>query len=208
MTTVTAHRKTIWQRLLAASMLLTILPASTPATEDDAAKDSTAVKLRDLTLSIPGAWKQEEPKSKLRLAQFSIPATKGDKEAAELAVFNFGAGGGIEANIQRWIGQFQPKGRTAKITTGTAPQGKYVFVDLSGTYKKPDGPPIRQKTVDTPGTRALSVILAIENKGLYFLKLVGPQKTVGGQADIFRAAFGGNAKDEKEVSLGGEKPKN
>ena len=145
----------------------------------------------------------QDPREERELAR---RARVGDKEAAELAVFNFGAGGGIEANIRRWVGQFQPKGRTAKITTGTAPQGKYVFVDLSGTYKKPDGPPIRQKTIDTPGTRALSVILAIENKGLYFLKLIGPQKTVGGQADIFRAAFGGNAKDEKEVSLGGAKP--
>lgn len=163
--------------------------------------ETTQVKLRDLTLKVPADWKKEEPKSRLRLSQFSIPAAKGDKEDAELAVFTFGAGGGIEANIRRWIGQFQPEERKVAIFTGKSDQGPYVLVDLSGTYNKPIGPPIQQKTEPAPGSRVVSVIIAVPEKGNYFLKLVGQQTTVAAQVDALRASFGANADDEKEVEL-------
>jgi gluconolactonase len=163
--------------------------------------ETTEVKLRDLTLKVPADWKKEEPKSRLRLSQFSIPAAKGDQENAELAVFTFGAGGGIEANIRRWIGQFQPDQRKVAIFSGKSDQGQYVLVDLSGTYNKPIGPPIQQKTEPAPGTRAVNVILAIPEKGVYFLKLVGQDKTVSAQVDALRASFGAKADDEKEFKL-------
>jgi hypothetical protein len=118
-----------------------------------------------------------------------------------LAIFSFGAGGGIEANIRRWISQFQPEGRKLRITSGKSPQGSYFLVDLRGTYNKPVGPPFQRKTEPAPGTRMLSVILVIEEKGVYFLKLVGPQETVSGQVAAIRASFGGNADQEKEYKM-------
>jgi gluconolactonase len=206
MTTVYRSPLTSWQFLIPMIAFVTLTIAQ-PAVADEKPEGSSEVKLRDLTLTVPAAWKKEEPKSRLRLGQFSITAAEGDKEGAELAVFNFGAGGGIEANIRRWIGQFQVKGRTVRVTRGKAAQGNYALVDLSGTYKKPIGPPVQGKTADAPGTRAVSVILAIETKGLYFLKLVGPQKTVSGQVANFRKSFGGDAEKEKEVDFDGSKPK-
>ncbi len=182
-------------------ILLVALAACTAGRGRAAEGETKEVKLRDLTLKVPAAWKQEEPKSRLRLSQFSIPAAKGDKENAELAVFTFGAGGGIEANIRRWIGQFQPDERKVAIYSGKSHQGQYVLVDLSGTYNKPIGPPIQQKTEPAPGTRAVNVILAIPEKGLYFLKLVGEQATVSGQIDALRRSFGAKADEEKEVKL-------
>jgi gluconolactonase len=72
-----------------------------------------------------------------------------------------------------------------------------VLVDVAGTYKKPIGPPIQQKTQRAPGNRMLGLILAKEGKGNYFLKLVGPEKTVTAAADDFRSSFGGSAAAEK-----------
>ena len=46
-------------------------------------------------------------------------------------------------------------------------------------------------------TNWLAVILMVEGKGNYFLKVTGPQKTVAGVVDAFRTSFG--ADKEKEV---------
>lgn len=162
-------------------------------------KESKAVKVGDITLKTPADWKQSKPKSRLRLAQFAIPAADGDKEGAELAIFSFGAGGGVKANVDRWIGQFLAEGRKAKTTSGKSEIGEYVFVEVSGTYKKPVGPPVRGKTEPMKNARMLGVILAVEGKGNYFLKMTGPTRTVSAAAAPFRNSFGGNAKKEREL---------
>ena len=161
-------------------------------------------KLGDITLKVPATWKQSQPSSRLRLGQFEIPAVEDDKEAAELAIFNFGGGGGVKANVDRWVGQFYAEGRKSTVTQGKSEQGEYVFVDVTGTYKKPVGPPIRRQTKAMKGARMLAVILAVEGKGNYFLKMTGPNATVSAAADGFRASFGGKADSEKPLERDAE----
>ncbi|MEO8499164.1 MAG: hypothetical protein ABI614_29210 [Planctomycetota bacterium] len=165
-----------------------------------AADELKEAKVGDITLKTPASWKQSEPTSKLRLAQFEIPAAEGDKEPAELAIFSFGAGGGVKANIDRWVGQFEAEGRKSKVTTAKSDLGEYVMVDVSGTYKKPVGPPIAGKTEALPGARMLAAILAVEGKGNFFLKLTGEKGTVSAAADAFRGSFGGKEADEKALA--------
>lgn len=192
----------------AAAPLVVLAVSIAPLAAADEAKKETkvrAVKVEDLTLAVPEAWVQKPPANRLRLAQFDIPNADGDKEPTELVISSFGGGGGgAQANVDRWIQQFQPKERTAKVTTGTSPQGEYIFVDVSGTYKKPIGPPIAGKFEDLPDARMLGVILNIKGKGNYFLKLAGPRKTVSASADALRTTFGGVEKDEKEFKPGNE----
>ena len=184
--------------------VLICLTASLPmSVADDAKPKDVAVK--DITLAVPAGWQQSPPSNRLRLAQFEIPAAKGDAEPAELVISSFGGGGGgVEANIQRWVGQFASKGRESKIVTGESPQGKYVLVDVQGTYNKPDGPPVLRKTKPMPGSRMLAVILAVPGKGNYFLKLTGLQSTVKAAAADFRRSFGGQEKSEKGYEAGNE----
>jgi gluconolactonase len=163
---------------------------------DDALRE---VKFEELVLKVPAAWKQQPPTNNLRLGQFEIPAVEGDQEPAELTVFNFGFAGGVKANVDRWIEQFERDERKVKITTAKCPLGQYVFVDISGTYKKPIGPPVAGKTQPAPGFRVLGIILSVEKKGNYFLKLTGPEKTVSSAVAAFRASIGGNEKDEKPL---------
>jgi gluconolactonase len=162
-----------------------------------AADETREVKIEDLKLTVPASWKQQPPSNNLRLGQFEIPAAEGDKEPAELTIFNFGAGGGVKANIDRWVEQFQPDDRKTKSTQGKCSLGDYVLVDVSGTYKKPVGPPRLGKTEPMPGARMLGVILSVEKKGLYFLKLTGPEKTVAAAAGGIRTSIGAKAGDEK-----------
>ncbi len=157
------------------------------------------VVIQDIKLVVPETWKQEQPKSRLRLSQFEIPVAKEDKEPGLLTVSFFGGGGGgIDANIQRWVGQFDSQGRKATITTGTSEQGVYYFADIKGTYMKPVGPPFLRKTEKTPGSRMLAVFLNVEGKGNYFLKMTGPEKTVAAAVKAMRVSFGADAEKEKE----------
>ncbi|HUG92030.1 MAG TPA: hypothetical protein VML55_14420, partial [Planctomycetaceae bacterium] len=159
------------------------------------------VQLDELTLKVPETWKQGEPSNKLRLAEFKIPPADGDEGTIELTIFSFGGGGSVQQNVDRWIDQFEPAGRKVKVTTGESPQGRYVFADITGTYLQPVGPPILRQTERLPGARMLSVILAVPDKGVYYLKLAGPGKTVSGNAEHLRRAFGGEAAKEKPLKL-------
>lgn len=161
---------------------------------------------KELVLHTPKAWKMGMPATTLRLAEFAIPAAEGDQNPVELTIFSFdGGGGGVKANVERWINQFQPQGRTWNIVTAEGHQGLYILVDLKGTYNMPDGPPIQQKTKPLPNARMLGVILGVlsdqdgeaddqaqaERKvTLYFLKMAGPEKTVTANEEAFRLAFG------------------
>ena len=160
----------------------------------------TDVAIRDLKLSVPAAWTQEEPANRLRLAQFAIAAVEGEMEQAEL-VISGPFGGSDTQNIDRWLGQFDAGERKLVMTQGTSPQGEYVVVDLSGTYQKPVGPPVAGRTEPAPGDRMLGVILKTKGNGNYFLKLTGPSKSVAGAAESLRYAFGGDPDAETEYKL-------
>ncbi|QDT44342.1 hypothetical protein Pan241w_44510 [Gimesia alba] len=189
----TTYRRVIYSVL---ALSLAIYACTVEAAEKD--EKTNEVKIKDITLKVPATWKSAPPSNNLRLAQFEIPAVKGDKEPAELVISSFGGtGGGVSANITRWIGQFASEGRKVKVTQGESKDGKYVFADLTGTYNKSIGPPFLRKTKAVPDSQMLGVILAVEGKAYYFLKLTGPKKTVSSVADEFRASFGANAKEEK-----------
>ncbi len=162
------------------------------------------VKAGELVLSVPDAWKLGEPSSKFRLAQLEVPAAEGDSEAGEYVVFHFGkgGGGGVNANVTRWINQFESEGRTVKVYLGESEKGKYALVDVIGTYNKPIGPPIQMKSEKMPGARMLGVVLQDMAAGDYFIKFTGPEKTVEEATANFRKSFGGDAENEKE-----QKPK-
>ncbi len=158
------------------------------------------VKAGDITLTVPESWESQPPSNNLRLAQFRIPNVAGETAEAELVVFP-PFGGSVNDNVVRWIRQFDPQGIKLKMTQGQGGLGTYYYVDVAGTYKKPDGPPFLRKTIDAPDHRMLAVMLTVENRGNYFLKLVGPAKTVAAAEAAFRNSFGAKADSEKEYKL-------
>lgn len=180
-------------------------PWPPPETEKHEIK-RTPEQAKGLLLHVPKTWKKEDPKNALRLAEFSIPAVEGDKDPVELTISSFqGAGGGVQANVDRWIGQFSREGRKLNIFTGEGHQGLYVFVDLKGTYNPSTGPLVQQEAKPVPNARMLAVIIGIkwdEEQGegdqkqsvpksaVYFLKMAGSEKTVTANEEAFRLAFG------------------
>jgi len=131
----------------------------------------------------PAGWKAQ-PDRPMRAATYAVPAAAGDKEDGECAVFYFGPGqgGGVEANIQRWVSQFEAAGKpqTAKKTAGGLP---LTTIDLSGTYLASAGPMAATKASKS-GYRLLGGIVE-GPQGAVFFKFTGPAKTVA----AYQAAF-------------------
>jgi gluconolactonase len=173
-----------------------------PAAAAAANADSTEVTLKDLKLTLPASWKSVPSTSSMRLATYEIPAADGDKEPAELTVFNFNGGGGdLSSNLTRWIGQFSADGRSVELWKGKSGENNYYVADIVGTYQKPKGPPVLRQTTPAPGYRMLGVVIELEGKGVYYLKLAGPDATVKAQSDALRASFGGKKDGEQEYQL-------
>lgn len=183
-----------------ATALFAIVPLGRGWAEEKPAAKTKKVEAKDITLNIPEGWKQKQG-SAMRVAEFEIPPAGDDKEPGEYVVFFFGKGqgGDAQANITRWVGQFEAEGRKARTVTGESAQGKYTLVDLSGTYNKSIGPPVAGKKKTLPGWRVINVMIETD-AGSYFLKLDGPQKTVAGVENEFRASFGAKKESEKEQS--------
>ncbi len=183
--------------LYAVAMNVTAPPLM--ASGPQGAPASRQVEALDIALQIPTNWEEETPTSNLRLLQFKVPAAEEGSEPTEYVVFP-PFGGSREENIGRWVAQFAPDGRELAMVLGTCSQGEYVQVDLTGTFKKPDGPPVRMQTVDAPGYRMLAVILTTAN-GNYFIKMVGPSATVEANLAAFRESYGADPTTESDFVL-------
>lgn len=189
---------------VASLLMFSISAAGSVLLADEPAKagETVAVKLKDLTLTMPKSWAASDVKNSMRLATYDIPAAAGDKEKGELAVSTFaGGGGGIEPNLARWIGQFSAEGRKTVVKKGKAGENEYYIADITGTFQKPVGPPILRKTEAAAGYRMLGMIVVLKDEEVYFLKLTGPDATVKAQAEALRAAVGGKSAGETDYEL-------
>jgi len=138
----------------------------------------------DLHFKAPDGWVTEQPSSKMRAAQYKLPKAESDSEDASLVLYYFGPsqGGPPQANIDRWIAQIQQVDGSsskdkAKTDTMTVNGLKITTVDVTGTYTAEMAPGSGTKHNDT-NYRLRGAVIETP-KGNYFLKLVGPAKTVG-----------------------------
>lgn len=178
--------------LVAAALVATLCPSRDAAAQPAVADNALAFTIAGdaLSLEAPANWKRVQPKSNMIETEFSIPAAEGDATPGRMTVM--GAGGSVQANIDRWYGQFtQPDGSATKDKASTKKlnvSGSAVtLVDVSGTYKDmPGGPFAGGQAVDRPNYRMLAAIVEVPDRGSYFLKFYGPSATVSAHADGFR----------------------
>jgi hypothetical protein len=132
----------------------------------------------------PERW-SVEPASGVRLATYAIAAKNGG-EAAQCAVFYFGQGqgGGIEANIERWIGEFENPPPAERRTLDV--KGMQVHrVEVSGNYVAH-----AMGTGEGAAAQADAMLLGaiVEGpNGSLFFKMTGPSATVSAAEGEFDA---------------------
>lgn len=131
----------------------------------------------------PARWKEGPPRQ-MRTATYLIPAATGDSEEAECAVFT-NIRGGVQANIDRWVGQFEKTDGPPIQKQVTINSLLVTMVDVSGTFKG-GGPMMGQSSASKAGHRLLGAI-AEGPEGEVFFKLTGPAKTVAAAQKEFQA---------------------
>jgi len=84
------------------------LPAAPAPRSTEAAPADSVLPPVEITWVDPPNFKRVAPKSAMRKASYIVPKVGSDTEDGDLAVFYFGPGqgGGIEANVDRWVKQF------------------------------------------------------------------------------------------------------
>jgi hypothetical protein len=140
------------------------------------------VEARGLKLQVPDAWRSEPVGSSMRAAQFAVPGAEGD---GQLTVFHFGAGGGggVDANIDRWLSQVVlDAGTKPHRETFDSPPFKIHFVDASGTVTASRVGSF--PSTDQAGWRLFGAVIEGEG-GPWFLRLVGPEATLAAQREAF-----------------------
>lgn len=137
-----------------------------------------------LDFDLPAGWQSEPPTSNMRMAQASFEGPGGP---GQLAVFYFGpgGGGGVEANIQRWVEQMEvAPGTEPKPETFDANGYRITLIDVSGTLK----PSMMGSGPETPQPDSRLLGAVVEGPGgPWFFKATGPETTLGPQRDAFLA---------------------
>lgn len=165
-------------------------PSAVPSPAAPSAVPSHVAPSGRLTFQAPADWTSEPPTSSMRVAQYQLPRAGGDPEDASLVVYYFGPGqgGSVEANLVRWTNQMeQPDGSPSsqKATTQklTVNGLNVTLLDVSGTYRA-EMMPGQGMRLNKPNFRLRAAVVETP-AGPYFVKLVGPAKTVKRWDDAF-----------------------
>ncbi|MEK7834001.1 MAG: hypothetical protein AAB401_23130 [Acidobacteriota bacterium] len=142
----------------------------------------------EITWTPPARW-EAKPASGMRAATYIVPPAKGDTDGGECAVFT-NIGGGVQANIDRWIGQFEQadggsSAAKAKQKTETINGFAVTTVDLTGTFAG-GGMAMGQPATSKPNYRLLGAIVEGPS-GEVFFKMTGPAKTMAAAQNEFQA---------------------
>lgn len=153
--------------------------AVAPAPGGDMAAGGAAA----VDFDLPAGWTSQPPESGMRLAQAEIPGAAGP---GQLTVFYFGPGGGgpVEANLQRWIDQIAPEGRSEprRDSFALANGLQVTWVEVAGTLMPSTmgmGP-----TTEQPNSRVMAAVVEGPG-GPWFFKATGPDATLTAQRDAF-----------------------
>src|SRR5206468_11380589 len=131
---------------------------------------------------VPSRWGQAES-NPMRLATYSVPAAKGDRDETRCAVYSFGPGqgGDTHTNVERWISEFEGPAKPERLSrtvdglavSSVRVRGTHLaHVDMTGDTGVRQHQELYGAIVETPS-------------GSVFFKLTGPERTVDATAAEF-----------------------
>lgn len=157
--------------------------ASSAAQRQAAPRPGAEQPASPLTWTDPSGWAKETKPRPMRVATYRVGAPEA---GAELAVFHFGPGdgGGVEPNVQRWIGQFSGMD-AGQVVRGERRASSGLVVHVvevpRGTYASgmPGAPATPKEDF------ALLGAIVESPAGAYFFKLTGPAAVLRGERERF-----------------------
>ncbi len=156
----------------------TPLPPNHPPIGGGAAQGAIPAPLDEspaLSWKMPADWQEAPNPSQLRLATYRVPG------GAEMSVAR--AGGSTEANIQRWISQFDNAGADARDERTI--RGLHVtLVQVAGTYESSSMMMAGTAPQTHPGW-ALQGAIVDTSGSPYFFKLLGPASAIAAARPSF-----------------------
>lgn len=170
------------RNLLAFTLALLTGPAA--ANETGAA----GLKVAGVTFQAGSPWKVKTEPRRMSSGGLTIPGKDGKADIeADFYHFGAGGGGGAEANIKRWQGQFQPgdngqlpEPQKEEVKAGGA---SVLFVTFKGTFLS--GSVMDAKRTPMPGFTMTGVIVPT-GAGDVFIKIAGPDAAMAAAKDDIR----------------------
>lgn len=147
------------------------------------AEDKDTLIVSEFTFEFGEPWIRQQVMSPMRAGQLTYDHETLDDVDVILYYFGEGQGGGTQANIDRWIGQFEgtPESETVEEEVGDR---KITLLTAKGTYMESMGGPFSGNKTAMPNYTMLAAILP-SDKGAVFLKLTGPDASVEAMKDAF-----------------------
>ena len=139
-----------------------------------------AFRIGSVRFDRPEGWNYSRPADGVRAAQLEKKSA-GAPLLITFTRFPPGSGGTVQANVDRWRGQFLSANQPADVQTPTGTTLPLTLVKLAGTMKGgvPGGP-----SADTPDTLLLGAILE-SSEGLVVVKLSGPKNAIAREEAAF-----------------------
>ena len=157
-----------------------IPPAATPSARALVTPASSASPV-EVTWVDPPEWKRSEHPRPMRKATYVIPHASSDKEDGELGVFYFGPGqgGGVEANVDRWVKQF-PDVKLEDVKRADRSVNGLVAhtVEIESASFNAGSMGMPQPKAEPKANYGLLGAIVETPGGAYFFKLTGPKATV------------------------------
>ncbi len=133
-----------------------------------------------IRFKVPSSWEQvalSPAQQGFVTASFKIPRAGNDVKLTLSSV-----GGGVDANLKRWIGQFQlPPGETPQQKSIRVDKIDAIWLDLRGTFDA--GPALNSEAES--GMRMIGVAIP-RNPRDFYLKLTGPREQLLNAEEEFR----------------------
>lgn len=167
-----------FNRFLLAVAAICLVGVASPSQSVQA--EEFAVSGGKLKMTAPESWEKQRPRINMIEAEFQVPLEDGDE--GKVRVTWMQVGGGVDPNITRWEGQFY--GAEAQSKEMEVDSHKVYLVELSGSYKDTGGRPFGDAT-ERKDYAMVAAIIEMDSGPEYYIKMVGPGKTVKANKEAF-----------------------
>ena len=159
------------------------------------ADEKETLKVREFTFKFGDPWIRQQVTSSMRAGQLTYDHEDEKLKDVDVVLYYFGqgGGGGIQANIDRWIGQFDgtPESKVEEKEMGDR---KVTFLTAKGTFMESSGGPFSGNKTPRENYTMLAAILP-SPQGAVFLKLTGPNDSVEAMKKEFEKFAGSPFED-------------